>query len=86
MLSHVLTVFGPGVIDIVTSVHEGMSNVPRLYGSEVRQPGKVTDFVSGIKEAGKVPFMFVIMVKSDGRQRACSTGIMMELRVWFASQ
>jgi len=43
-----------GVMDIVTSVHEGFHNAPRLYGSNVCKSGKVTDFKSGVKEAGKV--------------------------------
>jgi sterol 3beta-glucosyltransferase len=41
-------------MDIVQSVHEGLYNAPKLYGSEVREPGKVTGFSSGMKEAGKV--------------------------------
>nr|GAT54436.1 glycosyltransferase family 1 protein [Mycena chlorophos] len=42
-----------GVIDIVVSLHEGIYNMPKLYGSKVRKAGKVTDFASGIKEGGK---------------------------------
>ncbi|KAJ7063648.1 glycosyltransferase family 1 protein [Mycena amicta] len=42
-----------GVLTIVASVHEGIYNMPRLYGSKVRKAGKVTDFASGIKEGGK---------------------------------
>ncbi|GLB35572.1 putative glycosyltransferase family 1 protein [Lyophyllum shimeji] len=42
-----------GVMDIVTSIHQGLHNAPKLYGSNVRKPGKVTDFASGVKEAGK---------------------------------
>ncbi|KAJ6546815.1 glycosyltransferase family 1 protein [Mycena capillaripes] len=42
-----------GVMDIVTSVHEGFYNTPKLYGSKVRKTGKVTDFASGLKEGGK---------------------------------
>lgn len=30
-----------------------MENIPRLLGSDVRERGKVDDFSSGIKEAGK---------------------------------
>ena len=41
-------------MDIVQSVHEGLYNAPALYGSEVREQGKVTDFASGMREAGKV--------------------------------
>lgn len=41
-------------MDIVLSVQEGFKNAPKLYGSSVREPGKVTDFGSGIREAGKV--------------------------------
>ena len=36
------------------SVHEGFHNAPKLYGSQVREPGKVTDFGSGLKEGGIV--------------------------------
>jgi hypothetical protein len=43
-----------GIMDIMTSVHEGFHNAPRLYGSNVCKSGKVTDFKSGVKEAGKV--------------------------------
>ncbi|KAJ7684426.1 glycosyltransferase family 1 protein [Mycena polygramma] len=42
-----------GVMDIVSSVHEGFYNTPKLYGSKVRKTGKVTDFASGLKEGGK---------------------------------
>ncbi|KAJ7700822.1 glycosyltransferase family 1 protein [Mycena rosella] len=42
-----------GVMDIVSSVHEGFYNTPKLYGSKVRKAGKVTDFTSGLKEGGK---------------------------------
>jgi len=40
-------------MNIVSAVHEGFQNAPKLYGSDVREPGKVTDFESGMKEAGK---------------------------------
>jgi hypothetical protein len=42
-----------GMLDIVTSIWEGFENVPRLMGGGVRPHGKVTDFGSGMKEAGK---------------------------------
>ncbi|KAK7035899.1 sterol 3-beta-glucosyltransferase UGT80A2 [Favolaschia claudopus] len=42
-----------GVMDIVSSLQEGLYNTPKLYGSKVRKPGKVTDFASGLKEGGK---------------------------------
>jgi len=45
-----------GIMNIVSAVHEGFHNVPKLYGSDVREPGKVTDFGSGMKEAGKASF------------------------------
>ncbi|KII89415.1 glycosyltransferase family 1 protein [Plicaturopsis crispa FD-325 SS-3] len=47
------TAIPKGVMEIVISIHDGFRNVPKLYGSKVRQPGKVTDFSSGVKEAGK---------------------------------
>ncbi|KAG5642001.1 hypothetical protein DXG03_003801 [Asterophora parasitica] len=40
-------------MDILGSVHEGLYNAPKLYGSKIRQPGKVTGFTSGVKEAGR---------------------------------
>ncbi|KAG7453100.1 uncharacterized protein BT62DRAFT_46609 [Guyanagaster necrorhizus] len=42
-----------GMIKIVVNIHHGFQNAPRLYGSQVREPGKVTNFKSGLKEAGK---------------------------------
>lgn len=51
---HTYMMLPPGVWNIVTSVQEGFANVPKLYGSNVREPGKITDFSSGVKEAGKV--------------------------------
>ncbi|KAJ3716120.1 glycosyltransferase family 1 protein [Lentinula raphanica] len=50
---HTTTAIPKGVMKIVSSIHEGLHNMPKLYGSDVRQPGKVTDFSSGVKEAGK---------------------------------
>ncbi|KAL0059449.1 hypothetical protein AAF712_013793 [Marasmius tenuissimus] len=42
-----------GVVKIVSSIHTGFHNLPEMYGSEVRPVGQVTDFSSGVKEAGK---------------------------------
>lgn len=53
-MTTLLLISHPGVMDIVTSVQEGFHNAPKLYGSEVRRAGRVTDFTSGVKEAGKV--------------------------------
>lgn len=39
-------------------MHEGLHNAPKLYGSEVRERSTVTDFSSGLKEAGKVRIAF----------------------------
>ncbi|KAJ3889776.1 glycosyltransferase family 1 protein [Lentinula edodes] len=50
---HTTTAIPKGVMKIVSSIHEGFHNMPKLYGSDVRQPGKVTDLSSGVKEAGK---------------------------------
>ncbi|KAK0458622.1 UDP-Glycosyltransferase/glycogen phosphorylase [Desarmillaria tabescens] len=47
------TAIPQGVMKIVTNIHDGFHNMPKLYGSEVREPGKVSDFQSGLKEAGK---------------------------------
>jgi len=53
-------------MNIVSAVHEGFQNVPKLYGSDVREPGKVTDFESGMKEAGKASFVrFAVSLTID---------------------
>ena len=39
---------------IVLSIHEGLVNAPKLYGSEVRDTGTANDFRSGLRKAGKV--------------------------------
>lgn len=51
---HTTTAIPKGVMRIVSSIHEGFDNMPKLYGSDVRKPGKVTDLSSGIREGGKV--------------------------------
>ena len=43
-----------GIMKIITSVHEGLHNAPRLYGSDVREPERVSDFSSGVKAGGRV--------------------------------
>ena len=53
--------YSAGVMKIVSSMHEGFHNLPEMYGSEVRQEGRVTDFSSGLKEAGKVGFFMSSM-------------------------
>ncbi|KAF2743049.1 glycosyltransferase family 1 protein [Sporormia fimetaria CBS 119925] len=40
-------------MDFTLNVAKGFHNVPRLYGQEVRQVDKVTDFQSGVKTAAK---------------------------------
>ncbi|KAK0458621.1 glycosyltransferase family 1 protein [Desarmillaria tabescens] len=47
------TAIPQGMMKILTNVHDGLHNMPKLYGSKVRKPGKVTNFKSGLKEAGK---------------------------------
>ncbi|PBK83146.1 glycosyltransferase family 1 protein [Armillaria gallica] len=47
------TALPQGAMRIVTSIHDGFQNAPKLYGSQIREPGKVTNFSSGLKEAGK---------------------------------
>jgi hypothetical protein len=34
-------------------IHSGISAIPKLLGSNVREKGEVNDFSSGIREAGK---------------------------------
>lgn len=43
-----------GILKMITSVHEGFHNVPRLYGSDVREHERVSDFSSGVKAGGRV--------------------------------
>jgi hypothetical protein len=46
--------FGKGFsLDMPLAVSEGLRNAPRLYGGEVYDPGRVTDWKSGGAAAGK---------------------------------
>ncbi|CAE7213808.1 unnamed protein product [Rhizoctonia solani] len=38
---------------ILEGLHHGMNNAPKMYGGSVREPGKITGFRSGLREAGK---------------------------------
>ncbi|KAF9262252.1 glycosyltransferase family 1 protein [Marasmius fiardii PR-910] len=42
-----------GTMMTFSSIHKGLHNLPELYGSEVRQEGKVRDLSSGLLEGGK---------------------------------
>jgi hypothetical protein len=42
------------LVDMPLALAEGMKNVPRLYGEEVPDHGKVADWQSGGKVAAKV--------------------------------
>jgi len=42
-----------GGADLVQSIHEGLHNSPKLYGSEVREQGQIKGIRSGVKEGGK---------------------------------
>jgi hypothetical protein len=44
-------------MDFSLNVAKGLHNVPKLYGAEVRQVDKVTDFQSGVRTAAKVGFI-----------------------------
>ena len=44
-------------MDFSLNVAKGLHNVPKLYGAEVRQVDKVTDFQSGLRTAAKVWFV-----------------------------
>lgn len=44
-------------MDFSLNVAKGLHNVPKLYGAEVRQVDKVTDFQSGLRTAAKVGFL-----------------------------
>ena len=43
-----------GLQTTLQGMTEGLTNAPKLYGSEVRDSKKVTGFVSGVVEGGKV--------------------------------
>jgi hypothetical protein len=45
-------------MDFSLNVAKGLHNVPKLYGAEVRQVDKVTDFQSGLRTAAKVRSLF----------------------------
>ncbi|PVF99014.1 glycosyltransferase family 1 protein [Serendipita vermifera] len=47
------TAIPSGVVDIVGAIQEGFHNLPCAYGSKVRQPGKVKDARSGVREGAK---------------------------------
>lgn len=65
---------------IVTNIQDGFQNMPKLYGSQVREPGKVTDFQSGLKEAGKVSFTMIRLSIVTDLRRDLYTAITTELR------
>ncbi|KZT54368.1 glycosyltransferase family 1 protein [Calocera cornea HHB12733] len=50
------TAIPKGIMNIISNVHEGFQNLPTLYGSEVRKPGKITDIRSGVEEGAKSLF------------------------------
>jgi hypothetical protein len=43
-----------GLQTVLQGMTEGLTNVPKLYGSEVRESKKVTGFASGVVEGSKV--------------------------------
>ncbi|QRW26844.1 glycosyltransferase family 1 protein [Rhizoctonia solani] len=47
------TAIPKGIMNIIGSVSDGFHNVPRIYGSEIRERGPITDFSSGITEGAK---------------------------------
>ena len=65
-----------GVLKIVFGIHEGFQSMPKLYGSEVRQQGKVTDFSSGVSEAAKV---FEFLCTAVSLNLTINTGIVLWL-------
>lgn len=42
------------VFKVVGTLYEGLHNLPKAYGSDVREPGKVNSFWTGLAEGGKV--------------------------------
>lgn len=43
-------------MDFTMAVTKGFHNVPRMFGEEVRTPGRVTGIKSGLRTAGKVSY------------------------------
>lgn len=39
---------------ILDSFADGLTHTPELYGSAIREPGRIKDAQSGMKEGGKV--------------------------------
>jgi hypothetical protein len=35
---------------VLFGLHEGFQNMPKMYGSDVRESGKITNFGSGVSE------------------------------------
>ena len=68
-----------GVMNIVSAVHEGLYNAPKLYGSEVREQGKITDFGSGMKEAGKAS---IYVFHSPNTVDGSAPGFLLRLLRW----
>ncbi|QRW11270.1 glycosyltransferase family 1 protein [Ceratobasidium sp. AG-Ba] len=42
-----------GLRGTMEGLHQGLKNSPKIYGSTVREPGKISGFRSGMKEGGK---------------------------------
>lgn len=69
-------------MDFSMNVAQGFHNVPKLYGAEVRQVDKVTDFQSGIRTAAKVRLSVVeIIHNTDKTLSNLDSVFMTELQV-----
>ena len=53
-LVNTTTAIPRGVVEIIGAIHSGVHQAPQIMGSKVRTTGKVTGFMSGLKEGGKV--------------------------------
>lgn len=53
------------LVDFPLALADGLKNVPRLYGEEVRDHGPVTDWKSGGTVAAKVHFLYTEFCRSE---------------------
>ncbi|KAL7411250.1 hypothetical protein BDY24DRAFT_397194 [Mrakia frigida] len=70
-----------GVYHILEAMRDGFSNLPGMYGSDVRTPGKVTGIGTGLKEAAKGyaygtydGFVGLVMKPIEGGQKDGAVG------------
>jgi hypothetical protein len=73
-------------MDFSLNVAKGLHNVPKLYGADVRQVDKVTDFQSGLRTAAKVCLIICESSLVLTCHRNSALGFMMASRVLSLTQ